>query len=685
MFPYEIVPRERILESLDRADTLLRWAFDDDIDDDDIDDDEIHDRLRDSAVRFALETYRHCAVAVESAEDLAQVRVLHRAIAVLLDHEHDHHETGHLSVVLGALTHLLRLGLPADKAIASLARHEDERVRLSIASGLRPTGPKERVLLDELVSDAVSTVRKAARASLAEHGDAPWWAGKWSSCPASRLLPDEAEKAGPALREVSELLDAPVWELYGTKPTALRKLQRALRDLPTPLALETLEMTAKPAQAYVVAQLVPILAEAVQRQGGVDTYMRLLEHWGPHPDGLSVRDSLITIAVSCPSPLRLEIFRRCVRLAESDPRDESRPRYHTAGWLAATVAGRIWPAEGPVTELLDAIFAAGRNDDPFAPSRRTEVVSALFLPGVDCTDIYPRLFRARLEGYPGEWNGIGYHIDQLLSRAPLTRVRPIAEECLHAESEVTVTWGLEQLLGPAYDRKLDGSPRARVATFLANPALRRRILASWGLTAKALPELRERLIADELSYLEGGAVMKSIARLFGGVAESVDVDESLLARELESRKSEQKSAGVFLGPPSKRLPPTEAEWAAFERARLADESGDLDERVRVFAHTLRPGPWTEREREDLIAYMEHFRSENCDASVGLHLAHALCAKPTLEHLAFIDEVFSNCDPRARPLMKKAPARFREAIGIAPSPPETPGTSAPPEEAWPGDD
>lgn len=687
MFPYEIVPRERILESLDRADALLRWAFDDDdeIDDDDFDDDEINERLRDSAVRFALETYRHCAVAVESAEDLTLVRVLHRAIAVLLDHEDDHHETGHLSVVLSALTRLLRLGLPADKAIASLARHEDEQVRLSIASGLRPTGKQERALLVELLSDPVAPVRKAARMSLAEHGDAPWWAGKWSSCPASRLLPDEVEKAGPALREVSELLDAPVWELYGTKTTALGKLQRALRNLPPALALETLEMTAKPAQAYVVTKLVPILGESVQWPGGLDTYMALLRHWGDSAEGLSTCNSLVAIALSCPSDVRLELFRRCVALSKSDPLDESRSRYHTASWLAASVAGHIWPAEGPVTELLETILDAGRNDEPGDPSRQTELVSALFMAGVDCTEIYPRLFAARLEGYPAEWRGIGYRIDELLARAPTTRVRTFAEECLRAESEVTVAWGLEQLLGPAYDRKLDGSPKARVATFLASPVLRRRILASWDLTAKALPELRTMLTADELSYLEAGMVMESIARFFGGVAESIDIEDDFVPRALAWRQRVQKSAGVFLGPPSKRIPPTEAEWAAFERSRLADESGEIDERIRVFAHTLRPGPWTSRERVDLTAYMEHFRNDDCGASVGLHLAHALCAKPTLEHLALIDEVFSNCDPRARPLMKMAPARFRKAIGIAPSPPETPATSALPEEAWPGDD
>jgi hypothetical protein len=264
-------------------------------------------------------------------------------------------------------------------------------------------------------------------------------------------------------------------------------------------------------------------------------------------------------------------------------------------------------------------------------------------------------------------------------------VRQVAEECLHAEDEVTVTWGLEQLLGSAYDRKLDGSPRARVATFLSNLALRRRILASWGLTAKALPELRKLLLSGDLSYLEAGAVVESIARLFGGVAESVDVEDVLSTRELESRRREQKSAGVFLGPPSKRIPPTDAEWAAFERARLADESGELEERIRVFAHTLRPGPWTARERADLTAYMEHFRNDDCDASVGLHLSHALCAKPTREHLSLIDEVFSNCDPRARPLLKKDPVRFRKALGIEPNPPDISGTSAPTEEAWPGDD
>ena len=683
MFPYEIVPRDRILESLDRADTLLRWAFADEDDEDDDDDEQ--DRSRGTALRFALETYRHCAVAIESSEDPTLSRALHRVITALVDHEHDRHETGHLGVALSALTRLLRKGLPVDKATAALAEHDDEQVRLSLASGLRPTGPKERALLENLVSDPVTAVRKAARASLAEHGDAPWWAGKWASCPASRLLPHEVEKAGPALSEVSDLLDAPSWELYGAESTALSKLSNALRELPPALALEALEITSKPAQAYAIVKLVPILGEALRWEGGIDTYMRLLAHWASHSEGLSVRDATIAIASAGPPPVRLEIFRRCVALAISDPRDDSRPWYDTAGWLAATVAGHVWPAEAPVTELLEAIFRVGEGEERGYPSRQMELVNALLLPGVDCTEIYPKLFRARLEGYPGEWRSIGYRIDHLIARAPKSVVRPVAEECLHSDSDATKTWGLEQLLGPAFDRKLDRSPRARVASFLANPALRSRILDSWGLTAKALPELRALLVADQLTYLEAGAVVECTARLFGGVAESVDVDDDRAERVLASRTTEQKNAGVFLASPSKRTPPTEAEWAALDRARAADVSTSIEERIRVFAHTLRPGPWTANERMDLVAYMEHFREGSCDASVGLHLAHALCAKPTLEHLTLVDEVLAHCDPRARPLIKKAPVRFRKVLGITTSPAENTAPTTPLDEPWPGDD
>ncbi len=681
MFPYEIVPRERILESLDRADTLLRWAFADEDDDEDDDD----DRSRGAALRFALETYRHCAVAIESSEDPTLVRVLHRVISVLVDNEHDRHETGHLSVALNALTRLLRKGLPIDKATAALAEHDDDQIRLSLASGLRPTGPKERALLERLVSDPVTAVRKAARASLAEHGDAPWWAGKWASCPASRLLPHEIENAGPALRDVSDLLDAPSWELYGAESDTLPKLLHALRELPPALALEALEITSRPAHAYAIVKLVPILGEALRWEGGVDTYMRLLTHWASHTEGLSVRDATVAIAMASPSPVRLEVFRRCVALAISDPRDDSRPWYDTAGWLAATVAGHVWPAEAPVTELLEAIFKVGEGEERGFPSRQMELVNALLLPGVDCTEIYPKLFRARLDGYPGEWRPIGYRIDHLLARAPKSVVRPFAEECLRADSDATKTWGLEQLLGPAFDRKLDGSPRARVATLLAEPSLRRRILDSWGLTAKALPELRALLVADQLSYRDAGAVVESIARLFGGVAESVDVDDDRADHALAARTTEQKNAGVFLASPSKRIPPSEAEWAALDRARTADVSTAIDERVRVFAHTLRPGAWTTSERMDLVTYMEHFREGACDASVGLHLAHALCAKPTLEHLALVDEVLAHCDPRARPLLKKAPARFRKVLGIAPSPPDNAAPTTTTDEPWPGDD
>jgi hypothetical protein len=539
--------------------------------------------------------------------------------------------------------------------------------------------------LEGLVADPVAAVRKAARASLAEHGDAPWWAGKWTTCPASRLLPEEVEKAGPALREVSDLLDASSWELYGTEAAGLAKLARSLRDLPPALALEALEIASKPAQAYAIVKLVPLLGEALLWEGGIDTYMRLLTHWASHTEGLSVRDATIAIAMTAPAPVRHEIFRRCVALAISDPRDDSRPWYDTPGWLAATVAGHVWPAEAPVTELLEAIFRVGEGEERAYPSRQMELVNALLLPGVDCSEIHPKLFRARIEGYPAEWRTIGYRIDHVLASAPKSVVRPIAEECLHADSDTTKTWGLEQLLGPAFDRKLDGSPRAKVASLLANPSLRRRILESWGLTAKALPELRALLVSDQLSYRDAGAVVECIARLFGGVAESVDVDDDRAERVLASRATEQKNAGIFLASPSKRTPPTEAEWAALDRARSRDVSTEIDERVRVFAHTLRPGAWTASERSDLVTFMEHFREGNCDASVGLHLAHALCAKPTLEHLGLVDEVLAHCDPRARPLLKKAPVRFRKVLGIAPPPPEDAPPTGTGDELWPGDD
>ena len=670
---YEIATRQEIESIFARTSELLDKLLDEDdeAEKDGTEDDEPEiGEGRSRGIALALEGLRFCCVAAEALRDTTLADVAFDAHSTL--HRFDPHPSGHHHRANRAITALLDAGLAVDGRVRELAVDEDSDVRAGVAAGLSAADPPSRALLEKLSTDPVPEVRDAAKKSLSSVSEVPWWSGKWKTDPAARLLPEERHEAGLALRQVSALRDLPSYELFKKGSTKLQELETHLAALPDAIAVEAIELMCRGCDGFELGQMSGLIVRMANATGGAEAVMALVAVWGPSHLGGLAGDTLSKALRGASREARLAIARSCIECASSSSvKDRG---FRTTALMAASLAGELWPVEEDISFVLDALlsdalYSGGKSTDYV----RSQVADALRLEGVDPTPVKERLIEARLAGYPGAWRDIGSKADALLERLPAPALREVAERALDAEANATVTWALEQLLGPAYDANRDGTREDRVRAFLDHPRTRALVVANADLTDRALGVLRSMLAGDQLTYPEVVATFSSIDRLYGGLASRPREDDEREAARLETQQREAREAVAdFFNPDRPSGPPSEQEWEALSRARENHHESDPRVRVSQWSNTLRVGPWTPYEQAELETYLALCRNvegggDTSDKLVVLNVATAVASKPTIELAPILDELIALAPKGARPYLRMIRADVRKFLGLKPPP------------------
>jgi hypothetical protein len=643
--------------------------------------------------RYAIEALRFCANAIASHPDpsLAPIVV---DLVQRLDRAGDDAERRR-RLAHRALSTLLAAGLPVDAAIRELAASTDEALREQIALGLDPARESARALLEQLAADPAARVRAAAKKALAKLAALPWWLGKWRRDPAAHLRPEEAEACGPPLQRVSQILDEPPHRILHPDHEPLApELIEHLAKLPDELAVEALELLCGALPAHYLTLAAPLLAHLASRAGGVDALVRLIQQWGcdEHVHGRQI--DLDRILPQLPRDARLALCQRLLLFACQAPWEE-RSRSGTPAWLAAAIVGSAWPPDADVTSPLLAALALGAEEIERGGTEtdyvRSEIADALSIEGMDPTPVLKHLCAARLAGYPGPWRGLASDADRLLDRAPRDVLRVTAERALQGADPGTLRWAALRLLGAARDPDRDGPATEQAAALFANPRLRAALFGDGELVVRALPYLREELLRDALSWPEAVDVLEGIHDLYGGLADgsryvagSLAVADAPETKPEEARREAREAVADFLGPPERRGPPTEAEWAALARARDAYRAEDEGERAELFRLALREGPWTAEERAEFDAFLARVAPGD-EEDLTVPLASAVLAKPALDLLPAMDRLVACAGPHARPLVKQYRADVYTALGVPLPPKPAEGGDALPGSGWDDED
>jgi hypothetical protein len=604
---------------------------------------------------------------------------------------------GPLRCALEALVPILAAGVPAGPRVRELAASSSALIREAVALGLSPRGPEEQALLVALAADPMVAVRNAANASLAAVGGVPWWTGKWNSDPAARLLPREVEAGGEALRRVSELLDRPRHELFhARKDELLPELVGRLRELPDALAIEPLEKVCTGAAPMRTGEVGPLLLHLLEREGGVEAFLRMIEAWGreDHPDLRSM--DLKAVIPMAPATTRGALCRRLLAYVAETPQGTRFEARRRAAVLAASFVGMAWPVDDDITPVLDELLRLGAEEGAWesgssAPARKLldALASALWLEGVDPAPVLERLCDARVAGYPIPWRGFARGADVLLARAPWEVLRRTAERAIHSEDEATIEWAAGMLLDEVFDPARDGAHVDRARALVSDARIRPVMIRTDGLRDRAVATLRADLRAGRLSYPDAVETFDTIGRLYGGLA--LDLTNDLVRPDPALREAAYLAARTeiapFLGPIEVQGPPTEEEWEALRRARAAFRAEHLRQSAFLWTHTLRAGGFTAEERADLETYLAAFRGGATELAGSLlrALNKKVASAPDevpAELPGWLDEICARCAPKDRSRMKYWRGDLRKALGL-PRKPAASHAEAPAQTELPG--
>jgi hypothetical protein len=612
----------------------------------------------------ALEALRFCALAAGMTGDSSFAPLLHDIGVELTnwtDYARDHDET-----LAEGVSILVRRGARADEDLALLADHELEAVRRALADGLAPEGPA-LALLEKLAGDSSSAVRAAALAKLATVREVVWWSGVFASDPMARLDPEEATRCEEALRAAaSAVLD---------RKSALAP---ALRKLPDPLASEAAEAALADPNARGDADAAAVAAILLARPGGAEALERLAVRW--QKGGFAVEyageQAALAGARAVPKRARVALSLALARAAFTAPNDSER-RYHSPADVLAKAAAAAFPEGADVTPLLDLALEKGSGEDAREHVVRT-ILEPLAAKKANLRRVLPRLFEARLAGWPGAHRHM-IAPDALLLRAPRRALRRAAEQALGAEDDGTAAWALEVLLGPARDPARDGPRSKLVRRFFAEPRYRALIGRTSGLARLAVPLLRAELRAGRLGFPAAYTTLHWVTRFWGGSADIVVFGPSHEPPTEDPGKEHRAGLRGLLGPPALQGPPTDEEWARYRTARAAEPPRDW-RRWREQMGLMPPGPWHPADRALLDACVAEARAS--DGGHAWLAAMALAGKPFVEDAPLMDEL-AGLDSDRR-YVRDCRERFREALGLsieAAAPGAPPADAAPPAVAW----
>lgn len=353
--------------------------------------------------------------------------------------------------------------------------------------------------------------------------------------------------------------------------------------------------------------------------------------------------------------------------AKGDEHDHDREqrRRDTEHLHAAIEALRFCAAA--LTPLLDLMLGLPDTDEPHAIDWVAYGLGEAFdAEGADPTPILDRALAARLAGYPGPWKRLGRRIDKLLARAPASAVRPFAQRTPESDDKGSVTWAMEQLLGPAHDPAVDPPVTALLERFLGDLRYRRVVIETAAINRRALPLLRAELRAGTLDHGTAITTMNLIGDAYGGVVAPMMRSWSGRGRGDASEEAEaarqlvRAELEAFLGPPELRGPPTDAEWTLLRglRARRADVDGvELD----CLFGALPPGPWSPEDRAFLDDAIARFDPE--EEGAVYRLGMALAAKPTLDTYPLFAAIIARASKGARRYLGLSQQDAADALGV----------------------
>ena len=605
---------------------------------------------------------RFVALAAAELGDTSLFEVVADALSMRVAYDDDEIE-GDIGLMRDAASELLSRGIRLNEHVSGLAEESDANVRRMVAAGLKPAGAPEIALLRKLAKDADRGVRNAARESLRDVAEVPWWEGKFSVDPESLVPASELARARPILQRVAALMDVEWFRRSASNPELLRLARR----LPADVAADLAEHAMLAFDSTDKASIVPF-AKLVLAGSGADAALdRLFAHWTSVGVFFAIKDGLTGAFQRLPSRRRHALCLRLARVAIEAPASE-RATNDSAAVCAAQLAAAAWPRNldaRPVFEAIAALTDERELADDDEDEEEKEVrghdlalgaLSALLervepRPG----PLLARFVEARLDLGARPLRALSPWITTHLERLDARALRPIAERAAASTDDAAIGWGLGLLVGALHDPHRDPPVSEMFRAWVSQPRLRRALAVAVGgdLCRQALPHLRAALRAGTLDRVEAGETMVAIDFVYGGL---VDWEWK---QSPKSRPALQRSLGRLLGPKPLRGAITGEEWSAYRAARDR-EDGEEPTWHRALV-IVPPGAWDESDR----ALFARALAATVDGEAfAFQIAATLAAKPDAEALAMLDALLEVVPGEDRDFVRKARVKVAKALGVA---------------------
>ena len=514
-----------------------------------------------------------------------------------------------------------------------LASDPAAEVRRGIAEGLRPAVPGALALLRKLVADADPEVRAAARKSLGDAAEAPWWTGMLSADPASLVGEARAAKIRPLLDDLLAKLSVADYSRASTFPDIVP----LVRKLPQPIAAEVAERALLLVDYRTKDCIGPLTRQVLAGPGVEAALDRLAAHWCENGRPLLEEEPVAEAIAALPARTRAEQCRRLARLVLAAPVEER--QVGSVAQLRGELAGRAWPKSldyGFVIDGIDALeHEEGSEEDE--PDAAIGLLAKLLDRAAPRLGHVPRLADRFTHPPSKTWREISRQIGLHLDKLPPRPLRAIAERAAASAESTVVCWGLEVLASKAHAK---GDPQVGdlLRAWVADPRLRGPVASSRKLLVPALPWLRERLAAGELEF-----------------AAAVETIRACLAKTETMVRDPRARPRV--------APLTEDEWAAYRSARDRATIAQTYEWSRALSavpagprHPANQSFWARaleatKQDRDLVFWLTHALTETCDEA-SLADATALLAASSGDDR---DSVRKTCDVIAKKLGVPPPA------------------------------
>jgi hypothetical protein len=517
-----------------------------------------------------------CARAAKELEDPSLFDSIADAFALRVELEI--YEEDDLDVLRDATATLLAARARIDDRVIELAGDSSADVRRSIAEGLRPAVPGAMALLRKLVADPDPAVREAARESLGDAAETPWWTGMLSADPVAVLGETVAARVRPVLDEILRNLTVPAH----ARPSALAAITELAPKLPAPLAADVAAHALTLVDHLSRSSIEPLTALVLAGSRPDEALARLATHWAACERAILVEQLVANAVAALPARRRAECCRALAQRALGAPLSE-RLDSGSGTPLVAKVAGRAWPKQLDYGFVLDGVDALEREvEDDDELDLAVNGLDSLLAAVPPRAEHVPRLTLRFLQPPSGSWRQMRWSIGTHLAKLDPPVLRPIAERAAASAEPDLVRWGIEALAGKARRKTEPLLPLLEAWT--ADPRLCSAVARSRTLRKKALALLRRRLRRGELAFEPAVEVI------------------------LEAGETHGDLGGDAPGPASSRLALRDDEWAAYRAARDRETNRDFHFWYRSLT-ALPPGSRHPADRAHLARAIDAARDE----------------------------------------------------------------------------